>query len=197
MSETPYKPADWDKRIAQLGGTNFKGEPNLRTVWAPNERKWNGAFKYPNPENYALSMELWVLEVWYPAHFFGNPQDWKADVCGPFPREGLYGMKTPLMTGDGKMLPLNDSTFEAIQRKQLADVEWKSMDAKARFEFINEQQAQQEKYQMEQASKEYHEIFDEYHHHADHEVKADTRLWTFPQALQPNMKGGKRTVQDK
>jgi len=195
--DTPYKPVDWDKRINQLGGYNYKGQPNLKTVWAPNERKWNGTFKYPNPDNYAQSMEMWILEVWYPPQWFGEPEKWNAEVCGPFPYEGVYGMKTPLMTGDGKMLQLNDSTFEAIQRKQLADVEWKAMDAKERFEFINKQQAEQEKAQHELASKEFHEELDQYYHHAEHEVNMDNRVWIFPKHLQPNFKGSKRAIQDK
>ena len=195
--ETPFKPEWWDEKITKLGGTNYKGWPNLRTVWAPNERKWNGSYKYPNPEIYSKSMEMWILEVWYPPQWFEPIEKWNAEVAGPFPYDGLYGMKTPLMTGDGKMLQLNDSTFEAIQRKQLADLEWKAMDALERFNFINEQQAEQERMSQEAASKDYHAELDQYYHHAEHEVNADNRLWLFPKHLQPEGKGSRRSIQDK
>lgn len=116
--------------MTDLGGRNYKGEPRLRTVWGGEERRWDGKFKYYDPFDARKPMECWIVEVWMPPKFFGDPADWNTAMCGPFPSEGVYGIKTPLMDYNGP-LPLTEETFNCIKRKQLLDVEWSEQDAKA------------------------------------------------------------------
>lgn len=185
----PYKPDWWDEKITRLGGRNIKGEPNLRTVWSPDEKRWDGKYKYPTPDNYLKPMKCWVLEVWMPPEFFSPESQWKTDLCGPFPRQGYYGMKTPLMTGDGQILPLTDATFESIQRKQLLDIQWNKMNAKDRLEWLETQQQERELQQQDAATKEMHELFDDYYGKEEQENNADNRVFSFPEKYRPNASG--------
>lgn len=196
MATAPYKPTWWDNKITQLGGTNVKGEPNLRTVWAPDERKLNGQIKYPTPEDPRRSMECWILEVWMPPEFFGNPKEWNEALCGPFPREGFYGMRTPLMFGDGKYVPLTDATFESIEQYQFACLEWTALNAKERYEYLATIQAEREKAAEERASNAFEARLDQYYHHAEYESNSDNRLRVF-QGIDFSGKGAKRAIESK
>lgn len=191
--ETPFKPTDWDSKITRLGGTNYRGEPNLRTVWSPDMRKWNETYKYPTPDDARVPMECWVLEVWLGPSMFGSPMEWKSDIMGPFPYDGLYAMKTPLMTGDGKFLPLNDATFEAIERKQLLDLQWSQTNAKDRLEEIERLQAERQAAQDELAHREVQETYDHYYSHAEQMANSDNRVFSMPAKLDITAKGNKET----
>lgn len=197
MATAPERPQWWDAKITQLGGTNYKGEPNLRTVWGLDERKLNGQLKYPNPENPQKGMNCWILEVWMPPEFFGDPAEWNEELCGPFPREGFYGMKTPLMFGDGQYVPLTDATFESIQKYEFASIEWSELNAKDRYEHLASIQSKREKEAQERASKEFNDTLDQYYHHAEHESNSDNRVYVFPDAVTPNVTGIRRSNADR
>ena len=193
MSEKPYKPQWWDSKMTDLGGRNYKGEPRLRTVWGGEERRWDGKFKYYDPFDARKPMECWIVEVWMPPKFFGDPADWNAEMCGPFPSEGVYGIKTPLMDYNGT-LPLTEETFNCIKRKQLLDVEWSEQDAKARFEDVEKRRLANEADTERVLRDEMHNTLDHYYAHQEELDNDDNRVFSFPSGIIPVTVNGKMPV---
>ena len=191
--ETPYKPEWFNEELKKIGGT-FQGKDVLRVVWSPSERKPNGLPKYPKPDNVREPMECWILETFIPAEVVGSLENWNEEVFGAYPSEGVYGIKSPLMYGDGKTLPLDRSTLNAIKDKQFFDVQWLEMNEEQRLELLGFKQSAKERQALEEARKECDDIYDHYYTHAEELNNADNRVFTFPNGMLDDVKNNKLPV---
>lgn len=192
-------PEFFKKEIERIGGTNLYGQPRYRVVWSKDRRWENGLLKgcpmylWPN----GREMECFILEVWYPPQYFGDPAEWNESICGEFPYKGFYGVKSPLATlvdGDIFVMPLNESTLDAIRRKHLHDLEWHETNASDRLRAIIEQQTVWQKHRVELADKEADELFDHYNAHKQELDNDDNRVFSMPKHLDILGKGSKMPV---
>lgn len=190
-------PKWFSEQLLDFGGRRADGKPKMRVVWSPDTRRPTGAFKYPNPEKPLEPMECWMVEVWHPPTYFGSPQEWTEALealLGPFPYEGEYLIKHPLMTADGKPLELNQSTMDAIKQKHLADIQWSEQTTVKRLADMEEVYAGRERAAQERAEKEAEALFEHYHSHAHDILQEDERTFSFPKALDSTVKGNKASV---
>jgi len=184
----------FQERLTTYGGRNLRGEPNLKVSFAPDLKKHNGRYKYPNPFNMNESMNCYVVEIYVPGWWFGEPEKWNTEVMGAYPFEGMYVLKTPLMTGDGKKLPLTESTFDAFRQKQLADIQWAEQTAKQRLEFLEADEARRLAEQQAQAEKEVTDMLEHWDTHQLALDNADNRVWSMPKKYDVARKGAKLPV---
>lgn len=192
-------PEFFQKAVEAIGGKNLYGQPRYRVVWS-KDRRWEagvlkGRLKYIWPDGKA--MECHVLEVWYPPQYFGDPKEWKEDISGPFPYEGMYAIKTPLVVQNGDELvnlPLTESTLDSIRQKHLADLEWNQSDALSRYRAIEAAQIEWQLRADEAADREADDLFEHYNAHKEALDNADNRVWTFPKHLDSTIKGGKMPI---
>lgn len=193
-------PEFFKKAVDDIGGKNLYGEPRYRVVWSKDQR-WEtgllkGCPKYLWPDG--REMECWILEVWYPPQYFGDPKEWNEDICGEFPYKGLYGIKSPLVRvhfNEFEPLPLNEGTLDSIRQKHLHDLEFSQLDAAERYRAIIEQQTVWQKNRTKLAEQQADELFEHYHAHCDELDNADNRVWSMPKHLETTVKNGKFPVQ--
>lgn len=195
-------PQWFSDQLKNIGGINKYGQPNLRVVWGPEQRReyglCKGFYKYCDPNNPDKPMECWILETWIPPEFFGDPSEWNYDLLGPFPREGQYGLKSPLIiynsAGEPYAVELDESCLTAIREKQFADIQWSKQNAARRLEMIEEQIAKSEAFRRERADKEADDLFDHYTSHQHELDQADKRVWSFPKHLEATARNSKMPV---
>lgn len=187
-------PKFFQDSLTEMGGRTAHGEPRLKVSDARELRETNGRYKYPNPYNTKKPMECFVIETWLPPTFFEPREQWNEELLGAFPSRGRYVLKTPLMTGDGKPLPLTEETLNCVKAKQLADIQWNQMDAKDRLEDLERRQREQEEREEEIAQKETQDVLQHWDTHQAQLDNADSRVWSFPQHLDSIRKNGKMPV---
>jgi hypothetical protein len=192
-------PEFFKKAIDEIGGKNLYGQSRYRVVWSKDQR-WEagllkGCPKYLWPDG--RLMECFILEVWYPPQYFGDPKEWNDAICGPFPHQGFYGIKSPLIIWDGDeavMMPLDSGALDAIRQKHLHDLEWQGMNGADRMRAIIEQQTVWERNRQHRADKQADELFDHYNAHKHELDQADERVFSFPKHLDVLGKGNKMPV---
>lgn len=194
-----HVPEFFQKAIEDIGGKNLYGEPRYRVVWSKDRRWESGLLKgcplYLWPDG--REMECWILEVWHPPHFFGDPAEWNEDICGEFPYKGYYGIKSPLVMvqhGEFIALELNEGTLNSIRQKHLHDLEWSETSAANQLKAIIEQQTVWQKNRTLLADKEADDVFDHYHAHRSELDNADNRVFSMPKSLDVTAKNSKFPV---
>jgi hypothetical protein len=130
-ADVPPVPKFFKKGLANMGGMNPMGEPNLRVVHGTQRRGWrNGeanAILYMNLRNAHYGWNCWILEAWAAPEFF-NEREWAlrrygpdvngtgkmVDYLGPFPRRGDYIFIQHLINAEGEALPLTEPVLAEI-----------------------------------------------------------------------------------
>ncbi len=194
-------PIWFEKALRNIGGINPYGDPNLRVVWSPDERHTSGEFaghyKYPQPDFFLKPMECWMLEVWAPPKFFGDPEDWNAELLGAFPQRGKYVLKSPLIAfkgGEPFAVDLDEGALTAIREKHFADIEWSEKNTKERMEVINEMHRQHEQAIAQRADDNAENLMDEYVRKQQQLDQEDKRVWSMPRHLEVVTKNSKMPV---
>jgi hypothetical protein len=166
-SEAPAKPPFFDQSLLLIGGKTPLGEPLYKVSWGWDLfcfRNGNpSALRYPGP-----FLNRWIWEKWMPPSFFGSKKQWEEhrwarttdgkwlDSLGEFPRQGMYGMKMPLVTKDGGFIPLGSSVLEFIDMIHQHDLSQGYnvySDAKL-YARLQEQMAEEEARMLAEAEKE-------------------------------------------
>lgn len=196
---------DWFKdQLKNIGGLNPYGEPNLRVVWSPSERReygiLKGGWKYPQPDKPSLPMECWMLEVWLSPSFFGDPNEWKSELLGPFPTRGMYGLKSPLIAyesdGEAFAVDLDQGALNAIREKYFADIQWGEMSAKDRLESIELALLRQREEAEARGDLEAENLMDHYVRNQHSIDQEDKRVWSMPSHLSTTVKNSKMPVRN-
>lgn len=197
-----HVPEFFETALRNLGGTDIYGDPRYRVVFAPDERLQHGirkgGYKYCDPRDPKQPMPCWILEVKYPAEYFGDPQDWREDLLGPFPSRGMYGCKSPLITylsdGTPVALELDETCLDSIRQNHFADLEWQKGNAKQRLEAIEEMLAKTERERVERADTEAENLMDEFHRKKHELEQEDKRVWSMPKKYEVATRNSKMPV---
>ncbi len=182
---------DWfNARLKDLRGT-LGGKPLLRVIFAPESVNHLGKYRHINPLTGKV-FNCFVLERRQPFEFFGTKEEHERDryiyddvhgewidVGGEYPPNDGYAFICPL-SNDGEFLDLNESVFDAIVKKILADEAFAEKNAQERNAVIVQMEADK-KAAEEKARDEKDAVRDDYYKtNWDKINKEGTRAYSLP-----------------
>jgi hypothetical protein len=110
----PEKPADLNKRLAEITGLSPIGEPYLRIVWGMDRKKFYGGveqIEYVDPNGKYVGFPFFIAECWSPASVYSETE-WNelrfadgVDVLGEFPRKGVWDYLSTIRNADYSYAP--------------------------------------------------------------------------------------------